>query len=419
MLGQDITIYTKIAPFPAHITDEYHLVQLHRRLLVIVGLTCGNDVAAAASALQSHLQLHQHSCASLIIHCEVAERDGLCLNTASQSADLAEIQSALIGKLFAFLNGAIENYSRAVTIPSPHDLDDKPATGSSASRSSKALPNFKARAQKLIADAHLLTGSYGEAVASYASVVEETKQANDGLWNLAAQEGFYMAHALQTSTTITDPVRYAELLASLAEKLGLISGSYEKAGIPYLALHVQLVISRIKGALDRPVQALNVASESWRLCALMNASEKIYAASNVLQRLSELGAKRKWIYFVNQLIGMLKAAGEYETALQSLCASLTQFSVSEPEFQSWPSLQIATLKEIVEIAEQQANTFYFLLYGWIYLSQKQVREQATDSSHLVKQLKKVAARGLISLDSDSPLLDHVPLLKDLDRKSVV
>ena len=53
------------------------------------------------------------------------------------------------------------------------------------------------RVQKLLADLHLLTGSFSDAVACYVSATEDAKAANDAIWNAAAQEGFNLALCLQ------------------------------------------------------------------------------------------------------------------------------------------------------------------------------------------------------------------------------
>lgn len=84
------------------------------------------------------------------------------------------------------------------TVPSPCGIED-PVTGSKSTGKSKM--RVGGRIQKLLADLHLMTGSYSEAVTSYASASEDAKSAGDVLWNAAAQEGFNVALCLQNEVS--------------------------------------------------------------------------------------------------------------------------------------------------------------------------------------------------------------------------
>lgn len=89
----------------------------------------------------------------------------------------------------------IADFGAQPTISSPCGIEDLSGTASKPSTKVRMRPS--SRLQKLTADLLVLTGAFSEAVASYAITIEDSKAANDLIWNTAALEGFQIALCLQ------------------------------------------------------------------------------------------------------------------------------------------------------------------------------------------------------------------------------
>jgi hypothetical protein len=139
---------------------------------------------------------------ALLHGCYSLGNDGSERELASLAQDMAVHVTSIFDEIHS-------DSLSAPSIPSPFGLDELGsnfASGSSSKASSAHAGKVKirtsARAQKLLGDLHLLTGSFSEAVACFATAAEDSRGAGDSLWNAAAQEGFYIAHTLQQTVML-------------------------------------------------------------------------------------------------------------------------------------------------------------------------------------------------------------------------
>lgn len=106
-------------------------------------------------------------------------------------AQFEQINTEIVNKMVDM----IADFGAQPTIPSPCGIEDLSGTASRPSTKVRMRPS--SRLQKLTADLLVLTGAFSEAVASYAITIEDSKAANDLIWNTAALEGFQIALCLQ------------------------------------------------------------------------------------------------------------------------------------------------------------------------------------------------------------------------------
>lgn len=161
--------------------------QLHQRIFGIIGFIHDSDNENTGS--ESLLKLKEN------IPYEVSHE----IFHIDSSMDLKENLKMFTLKVIETMSNLFKDINQRPSIPSPCGIEDYSGTASrsSTSTSTKLRMRMSGRIQKLLADLHLLTGSFSDAVACYVSAAEDAKQANDSIWSAASQEGFNLALCLQ------------------------------------------------------------------------------------------------------------------------------------------------------------------------------------------------------------------------------
>lgn len=164
-------------------TSDFIDFQLHQRVFGIIGIFNGElDSLKAEEIMAETKDKFSYEVTLSIL---VVEDDKIEEKMKQFTVSVIENMSKLLSEL-----------SQRPNIPSPCGIEEYSGTASRSS-TSKIKMKLDGRVQKLLADLHLLTGFYSEAVACYVSAVEDAKVANDCVWSAAAQEGFNMALCLQ------------------------------------------------------------------------------------------------------------------------------------------------------------------------------------------------------------------------------
>lgn len=166
-------------------TTDFADFQLHQRVFGIIGVAFGELETEKAEGMITEMKAkfpYDMSSSVLIFGDETVS-----FKTKMSQFTVSVIET--MSELFSELN-------QRPAIPSPCGIEDYSGT-SSRSSTVKTKMRLGGRVQKLLADLHLLTGFYSEAVAGYVSAVEDAKVANDAIWSAAAQEGFNIALCLQ------------------------------------------------------------------------------------------------------------------------------------------------------------------------------------------------------------------------------
>ena len=124
------------------------------------------------------------------------------ISIISKEDDLKEEIDKLTISIIENMSELFQDINQRTELPSPCGIEDYSGTTSRSSSASKYKMRLSGRVQKLLADLHLLTGAYSEAVACYVSASEDAKAVNDSIWSAAAQEGFNTALCLQNEVKI-------------------------------------------------------------------------------------------------------------------------------------------------------------------------------------------------------------------------
>lgn len=166
-------------------TSDFVDFQLHQRVFGIIGLANGEiETEKGEKILKECKEKFPYNIVSSIF----------VFNTTIM--DLNSKMSQFATKILENMSDLMLDMNQRPAIPSPCGIEDYSGT---ASRSSTAKTKMRlgGRLQKLLADLHLLTGYYSEAVTGYVSAAEDAKIANDSIWSAASQEGFNIALCLQ------------------------------------------------------------------------------------------------------------------------------------------------------------------------------------------------------------------------------
>ena len=201
-LGAAGTInYNFVTSIDSNMSDFINF-QVHQRVFGILGLIHGpsmdeTEITKADDALKELKEKFPHEIVSNIFvfepaECQINEK----VATISSREDLKlEMQKFTIS-ILEEMSELFSEINQKPDLPSPCGIEDYSGTASRASTSKNRM-RLSGRVQKLLADLHLLTGAYSEAVACYVSAAEDAKAVNDSIWSAAAQEGFNTALCLQ------------------------------------------------------------------------------------------------------------------------------------------------------------------------------------------------------------------------------
>ena len=186
--------------------------QLHQRIFGIIGLIHGEGIdpetAKSIEEVMKKLKENTQYEVSHDIFCvKPREGKGISIENAviiNNEIDLKENIEKFTFKIIENMSNLCKEINQRPSIPSPCGIEDYSGTASRSSTSTgnKLKMRLGGRVQKLLADLHLLTGSFSDAVAYYVSAAEDAKAANDSIWNAAAQEGFNVALCLQNEVRI-------------------------------------------------------------------------------------------------------------------------------------------------------------------------------------------------------------------------
>ena len=196
--------------------------QLHQRIFGVIGLIHGEgiDKIAVESGEEAIKKLKENiqNDVSTEIFCiepvkETSAHENILI--INNETDLKNGIDKMTIKIMEIMSNLLKEIHQRPSISSPCGIEDYSGTASRSSTSTgpKMRMKLSGRVQKLLADLHLLTGSFSDAVACYVSATEDAKAANDAIWNAAAQEGFNLALCLQNE------VRHNSLVYSLLMRL--------------------------------------------------------------------------------------------------------------------------------------------------------------------------------------------------------
>jgi hypothetical protein len=183
-------------------TSDFINFQLHQRVFGILGLIHGpsTDEAEIAKAGEVFKELKAkfgYEVVSNVFVFEPIEQKNEANVVIISSKDVLKMEmNNFTISIMETMSELFVDIHQRPDIPSPCGIEDYSGTASRSS-SSKGKMRLSGRIQKLLADLHLLTGAYSEAVACYVSATEDAKAANDLIWSAAAQEGFNTALCLQ------------------------------------------------------------------------------------------------------------------------------------------------------------------------------------------------------------------------------
>lgn len=184
-------------------SEDFIDFQLHQRIFGVIGLLYGGEIEAETTAeevLKKSLKNIPNE-VSTAIFCVEPKAGGLeNVLMINNEADLKEGIRSFTLKIMESMSDLFKEIHQRPSITSPCGIEDYSGTASRSSTSTKMRQS--GRVQKLLADLHLLTGSFSDAVACYVSAAEDAKAANDSIWNAAAQEGFNLALCLQNEVKL-------------------------------------------------------------------------------------------------------------------------------------------------------------------------------------------------------------------------
>ena len=182
--------------------NDFINFQLHQRVFGILGLIHGpfideTEIVTAEKVLKELKEKFSYEIVSNILVFESNEKkfDEKIIAISSQE-ELKEAMNTFTVSIMEKMSELFSDINERPDIPSPCGIEDYSGTASRSS-SAKSRMRLSGRVQKLLADFHLLTGAYSEAVACYVSATEDAKASNDLIWSAAAQEGFNTALCLQ------------------------------------------------------------------------------------------------------------------------------------------------------------------------------------------------------------------------------
>ena len=175
--------------------NDFINFQLHQRVFGILGLIHGpsideTEIVKAENVLKELKEKFSYEVVSNIL---VFDEKIMAI---SSQEELKEEMNKFTVSIMEKMSELFSDINERPDIPSPCGIEDYSGTASRSS-SSKSRMRLSGRVQKLLADFHLLTGAYSEAVACYVSATEDAKASNDLIWSAAAQEGFNTALCLQ------------------------------------------------------------------------------------------------------------------------------------------------------------------------------------------------------------------------------
>lgn len=176
--------------------------QLHQRVFGVLGLIHGpsikeEEIAKANGIIKEFKEKFSYEIASSILVFESTEElNAKNIVKISNKEDLKMEVDKFTVSILENMSDLFADINQRPAIPSPCGIENYSGTASRSS-TSKTKMRLSGRVQKLLADLHILTGAYSDAVACYVSATEDAKAANDSIWNAAAQEGFNTALCLQ------------------------------------------------------------------------------------------------------------------------------------------------------------------------------------------------------------------------------
>lgn len=182
--------------------NDFINFQLHQRVFGILGLIHGpsldeDEIVKTNGIIKELKEKFSYDVVSnvLIFEPKMKQVDEKVI-TVSSTDDLCNEMNNFTVSIMESMSELYADINQRPDIPSPCGIEDYSGTASRAS-TLKTKMRLSGRVQKLLADFHLLTGAYSEAVACYVSATEDSKTVNDTIWNAAAQEGFNTALCLQ------------------------------------------------------------------------------------------------------------------------------------------------------------------------------------------------------------------------------
>lgn len=340
----NLTFVSEIDP----IANDFIDFQLYFRTFAVIGLVAATELNDGLEALlvKFNSVLEQFSypvCARIfILDCDESIASLTVPFAAIPMKDISgtlDAQFAAIGSdIVSVMTNLHDSLSARSVLPSPCGIEDFAGTGSRPSGRSRM--KVSSRLQKLTADLHVLTGMYSEAVACYAIAAEDAKSSNDLIWQTAALEGFQIAICLQNEVRdcLFSVAAYDDLVQSLSniidsnsyrvlvEKLLPLAIQYEKSGIPMLSVLLQINCAKLLHSIGLNQQALSIISDAWKSSTLLVAEDRLISLKRILHGIGEMEFRRKWAYYACQLALNLKAAHEFDSAIETFSMALKEYS---------------------------------------------------------------------------------------------
>lgn len=188
--------------------NDFINFQLHQRVFGILGLIHGPSIEEAeiSKAEEVVKELKEKLSYEIVLNVFVFEPNkekkfGEKVVVISSKEDLKEEMNKFTVSILEQMSELFADINQRPDIPTPCGIEDYSGTASRSS-TSKGKMRLSGRIQKLLADLHLLSGAFSEAVAYYVSATEDAKAANDFIWSAAAQEGFNTALCLQNEVIL-------------------------------------------------------------------------------------------------------------------------------------------------------------------------------------------------------------------------
>lgn len=199
--------YNFITSIDSNMNDFINF-QLHQRIFGILGLIHGPsieeaEISKADEVVKELKEKFSYEIVSNVFIFESNEEKKFDENVVVLSSieDLKEEMNTFTVSILEQMSELFADINQRLDIPSPCGIEDYSGTASRSS-TSKGKMRLSGRIQKLLADLHLLTGAFSEAVTCYVSATEDAKAANDLIWSAAAQEGFNTALCLQNEVIL-------------------------------------------------------------------------------------------------------------------------------------------------------------------------------------------------------------------------
>lgn len=309
-------------------SNDFIDFQLHQRIFGVLGIIHGPSHKKTKEEIDEVMQRLKDDF-KYEIATEVFVFDSNELKyykNVTKQEDFQKEMNHFASRIVFNMSELFNDINQRPAIHSPCGIEDYSGTASRSS-SSKTKMRLSGRVQKLLADLHLLTGSFSEAVAGYVSASEDARIANDSIWSAAAQEGFNTALCLQNEQLVTDDK--SDIYKLLIDKLTPLAVIYERSGTPILSIELQITCSRIHRFIKQGTAALTVLGEAWKSCNLLSFDEKMVAYSRVLKEFASAGNWRKWSLYTVQMAQMLKLAQKPEIALLTLSKTLPIYNLTQ------------------------------------------------------------------------------------------